>query len=88
MDNEDEGRCNHIDDLEESGRNMDEEDTHPSLPPPSLLKGYGYTTFNPTPINQNSPGTVAYMHHPIQADVLATIKNLNKILHPKCAAIA
>ena len=83
MDNEDEGGRDHIDDLEESGRNMDEEDTHPSLPSPSLLKGYEYTTFNPTPINQNSPGTAAYMPHPTQADVLAAIKDLNEILHPK-----
>jgi len=84
MDNEDEGGHDHIDNLEESGRNMDEEDTHPSLLPPSLLKGYEYTTFNPTPINQNSlAGTTAYMPHPTQADVLAAIKDLNEILHPK-----
>ena len=84
MDNENEGGHNHIDNIEESGRNMDKEDTHPSMLPPSLLKGYEYTTFNPTLINQNSPGITVYMPHPTQADVLATIKDLNEILHSKC----
>lgn len=59
---------------------MDEEDTHPSLPPPSLLKGYEYTTFNPTPINPNLPGTSV---RPTQAGVFAAMEDLRKVLHPK-----
>jgi hypothetical protein len=76
MDNEDEDGSDQIDNLEESGRNIDDEDT-PNLHP---LKGYEYTTFNPTP---NSPATTTYMLHPIQADILAAIEDFKKILHPK-----
>ena len=83
MNNDDEGNGDHIDNPEESERDMDEGDTHPSLLPPTPLKGYEYSTFNPTPINPNSPGTTAYMPPPTQADVLVAMEDLKKILHPK-----
>ena len=77
MDNEDEDNGpDQIDNLEESGRKIDDEDT-PNLHP---LKGYEYTTFNPIP---NSLATTTYMPNPIQADVLAAMEDLKRILHPK-----
>jgi len=90
MDNKDEANGpDQIDNLEESGRNLDNEETQRSLPPQinlahvNILKRYEYTTFNPTPVNRNSPGTAPYMPHPTQPDVLAAIKDLKKILHPR-----
>ena len=97
MDNdEEENGPDQIDNLEEGGRNLDDEEAHRSSPPPinlartdisfpgpGLLKGYEYTTFKPTPINHNSPETTAYMPHPTQPDVLAAMEDLRKILHPR-----
>ena len=65
-----------IDNLEKSGRNIDDEDT-PNLCP---LKGYEYTTFNPI---LNSLATTTYMPNPIKADILAAMEDLKRILHPK-----
>ena len=86
-----------IDNLEESGRNLDDEEAHRSSPPsinlahtnisfpgPGLLKGYEYTTFKLIPINHNSPETTAYMSYPTQPDVLVAMEDLRKILHPRC----
>jgi hypothetical protein len=79
MDNEDEDNGpDQIDNVEESGRNIDDEDT----PNPRPLKGYEYTTFNPTP-TPNSSATTTYTPYPIQADVLAAMEDLKKNLHPK-----
>ena len=69
---------------------MDDEETPPitldctNIHSPVPLKGYEYTTFNPTPINWNSPGTAAYQPHPTQPDVLVAMEDLKKILHPRC----
>jgi hypothetical protein len=60
---------NEIDDLDDSRRTPN-------------LKGYEYTTFNPTPLNHHSPGSAEYMPHPMQPDVLAAMEDLKKILHP------
>ena len=79
MDNEDEDNGpDQIDNVEESRRNIDDEDT----PNPCPLKGYEYTTFNPIP-TPNSSATTTYTPYPIQADILAAIEDLKKILHPK-----
>ena len=75
--------------LEESGRNLADKETplinlcHTNicLLVPSPLKGYEYTTFNPTPINHSTPGTAAYKPHPTQPDVLTAMEDLEKILH-------
>jgi hypothetical protein len=89
MDNEDE-KDDQIDNLKESSSNLDDKETpqilldctNIRLPVP--LEGYEYMTFNPTPINWNSPATTAYKPHPTQPDVLAAMENLKKILHPRC----
>jgi hypothetical protein len=93
---EEENGPDQINNLEEGGRNLDDEEAHRSLPPPinlsrtnisfpglGLLKEYKYTIFKPTPINHNSPETTAYMPHPTQPDVLAAMEDLRKILHPR-----
>jgi len=90
MDNEDEiNGPDQIDNLKENGRTMDDEEIYRSFPPPinpaqiNVLKGYEYTTFNPTPINCNSPRTGAYVPSPTQVDVLAAMEDLKMILHPR-----
>jgi hypothetical protein len=90
MDNEDEiNGPDQIDNLEKNGRTMNDKETHRSFPPPinsariNILKEYGYTTFNPTPINCNSPGTGAYMPPSTQPEVLAAIEDLKMILYPR-----
>ena len=91
MDNDNEANGpDQIDNLQESGRSLDDEETHQSLPPPlinlahtHILKKYEYTAFNPTPINHNSSGTAAYMPHPTQPEVLTAMEDLKKIPHPR-----
>jgi len=85
-----------IDNVEESGRNLDDQETSQPLwsiiltrtdirfPAPGSLKGYEYTKFNPTPTNHNSPAIAGPSSHmrPTRHDVLAAMEDLKKILHP------
>ena len=67
-----------IDNVEESGRNLDASGSE-------SLKGYEYTKFNPTPTNHNSPAIAGPSSHmcPTQHDVLAAIEDLKKYPSPK-----
>ena len=54
----------------------------PSEAGSSTLKGYEYTTFNPTPNNHSSPGTNSYMLV-TQPDALRALEDLKMILQPR-----
>ena len=96
MENRDEegDRPDKIDNIEEDGRSVEEEEPHQHLlsinplhlntllpQPAGPLKGYEYTEFNPTPINPNLPGVNSYMRMS-QGDALAALEDLKKILNP------
>ena len=83
-----------INNIEENGRSLEEEphrhslsinsmhpDSHWHLPQPSPLKGYEYTEFNPTPVNPNSRRVDSMWVS--QADALAALEDLKKILSPR-----
>ena len=79
-----------IDDVDESGRALDEADSETfhhslsinssiNLPEPGPLKGYEYSEFKPIPMKGNSPVDV-YMY-PTQSEASAALTDLQKILH-------